>query len=244
MILALENLSDKALKIASIEVTANEFKLVDNTCKTTLKPDQRCDVTIAYSPNKENDLANGLMNISLEDGSNAEVALQGENLSYWDNNWLDDDFDWYTNDADWGNINNDFKFANKNLVVGKKAILEAHLTGPGILSFDFNFTNDTNKNNIIYYVDGQPVRNIKADQKSTNQHSTKISSGEHRVTWVYNKKAGNNGQLTIANLKYKRSATTTPTVVNSLKSSGGGSTGLFFLSGLVLLIGLKKRLNK
>ncbi len=176
------------------------------------------------------------------------------------------DIEWYLDSDVWIEEDDGFSMNGSELELNDFATMSAEIEGEGEFEFDFDFENDSDENYCSYYVDGKLVRTVRGSNRSTTHHVTKLSKGKHEIMWVYKKKSENSGSLKIKNIKLSKTvaapstttatnetaptnvepASSTPT--NSLSStagetrSGGGSTDILLLSGLLMLLARSRKM--
>ncbi len=232
--LTLENNSDQAVEIYNIDINQEAFMLNDNNCNRVVATGEQCKLNITYTPTIESSESEANMTIDFVDGTSSLIELWGIDLIGLDSEF-DDGINWYADDNDWMQDENAFVFDSKQLKPNAYASLSAITHQEGVLNFDIEFENDNDRNSVRYYVDGKLVRTLKGSTRSSNHHSTQLSAGQHRITWIYKKKDSAGGNLKIKNIQL------THNKVAKNNNSGGGSSDLFFLSALLMLAGGFKR---
>ena len=263
IVLVLKNLTNSDLTIQSIHTDTSEFSISGNGCNKTLNPEQSCKLTLTYTPTEATEVY-GQLNITLADDSVVAVQLYGEKLNSlgdvfdWDDDFTPDtDMNCFSNFENWDYVDNGFSLDNTEINAGNYAVMTTEIEGPGTLDFDFGLFEDADANEVMYLVDNKAVRSLTGQRKTPAKHSTQLSAGKHRITWAYAKQENTTGKVRVSNITFKKtnpeiassaiSSTPSESTGNSLssKSGGGGSTDIFLLSGLILLIsGIRKALTQ
>lgn len=227
----LKNVASTKITIKNIRSNKpKRFKISgQNKCKTLL-PGKSCNINLTYLPHPNNDFSMGKLIINPAGSPKVRVQLYGENLVSYDDNFdWDDGFDWYSDDAGWLTENDEFYLYGAYARKGERSVMSTRVEGPGTLSFNMQLPDDMAENSVTYLVDGKPVRTVSGGRKDIVKHSTELSAGSHQVSWVYNKRKETSGQVKVSKLRFQKS--------DPMTSGGGGSNDLFFLSGLLLMLG-------
>lgn len=256
-IILLENITNQAIEISDITTNHPAFSVDKQACVTSLASDAICELTITYQPQSSDVAEDGVLTIDTAGGESVTVKLLGNNL---DASALDDEagWDWYMDQPYWTEDEFGFSANNATMNDDQTAMLEVMVQGPGTFEFNFDAEGDTHANSCTYSVDGKAVRTVRAGQQTKSHHTTQLSAGQHRITWVYKKKEHTGGTFKITDVKLNKNAdiqakpqistdTTnaatqaTPQASATNNSSGGGSHSVWFLSGLVMLLaGLRR----
>ena len=266
VMIVLENITKNTIGIQNISVNQTSFKINKNQCTEILAAGDKCEIAITYTPEENTEFSDASLTIDLADRTSVSMDLFGVNLSAFDIGFdgenaeptQSDDIDWFTDGFDWSQDDESFVCEKSTLNIDEFASLSAEIDSDGgKFEFDFVFDGDFEENDIRYYVDGELVRTVVGSQRKMAHHSTQLTKGKHRISWVYKKKA-NGGKVMIKKIKLTKTTPSTNTTssvdntssnpattsTNSLASSGGGSSDLFFLSSLMLLVGGARRLFK
>ena len=232
IVLTLENTTDSSIAIADINVMGADFSVEADNCKVELAPAASCEIALNYQPSDDED-SKGSLDITLADSAVVSVILRGQKLVEMD--W-DDDFPWFSDELNWIEEDDGFSMYCDYLGDDEAAMLSTEIEGPGDFSFDFMLPFDADENELIYFVDGERVRAVTGARKESASHTTKLTAGKHRLSWIYKKRTSSNGQIKIRNIRFEKTV--------AASKSGGGSFNGQWLSGLVLLLGLRTLLGR
>lgn len=243
---------DITIQGINLDNTTN-FNILENHCDgATLEQEKECEILIGFSA-QDSEVHEGILTISTTDSDTptADVELFGVALDKLD---VTDDFDgmegldneeWYFDgDTQWSEDSEDggFELSCDQVNENEDALLMTEIEGPGEFEFDVNLEGDAPLNAIHFMVDGEVVMTISGSRAISRDkhHSTTLTEGKHQVGWVYRKKSANSAsaKASVSNVKFKSTKSSTPAASNAdsgSKSSGGGSSDLWFLSVLSLL---------
>lgn len=234
--------SDSVVSILDASVEGNRFEVVENQCQSGVARGEQCNIEIQFNPGSEG-FSVSTLRLETSDGSMIAVELYGESLN--PKNQADsvalDHFEWWEKDQHWvfDPVISGFMLNSGEIASGHKATLKTEVVGPGILTFDFSLTADSEQNTLTYFVDGKAVRALKGNQNPPGFHSTELSEGVHQISWVYAKRAAGSGKAGISHIRFQRSK---PEESKPLLTSAGSASPL--LLWMLIGIAILRRLSR
>lgn len=255
--LELTNISDQAVAIQGLSLNDNtHFSIVDNGCEAkVLEPDAHCSIELHYAASDVTpQTAELTISTSNKDQPDLTVELYGETLIALpdaDDTAEDDLLDWYYHgQTPWGMSNAEaFELVTDLLNENSESLLMTEVEGPATLDFDFELNGDHASNHFYFIIDGEVIKTITGDLQQAVHHQAQLSPGKHKVQWVYRKaNASESGaKARVSNVKVTPSATPASnsaapvqTNANATGSTGGGSSGFWFLGLMAALLGIRK----
>lgn len=151
---------------------------------------------------------------------------------------------WYSGGSDinsaWQLDNTEAAIVSGDIDDEQQSIVLVTVAGEGELSFEWKVSSEENTDDptepydaLYLYVDGELVRFISGEV-DYQQESVSFGSGEHIITWIYEKDASTLAGDDNAHLR-NVIFTPTPVVTPPSTSSGGGSIAWFSLIFMVML---------
>jgi secreted trypsin-like serine protease len=159
----------------------------------------------------------------------------------------DDALTWYSGgNLPWQLDNTDIAIVSGNIADNQKSIVMVTVSGEGELSFDWSVSSEENTEEpnkpfdaLYLYVDDELIKFISGEVAYQNE-TVNFSSGEHKITWVYQKDpftTAGDDNARIRNITFTPIGGVTPPAPTpeTNTSSGGGSLTLCSLVFLAIL---------
>jgi len=248
--LTLHNDSNAGITVSAINLSnpANFTLLSQNCTGTTIVNNDSCSMTLQFQAASA---GTHLATLDVDFGTgnpSINTTISGTGLATVDATGLDEIPPrlWYSgDDANWfnaftGNSNGETAMRSGNIGNNQNTALLAYFTGPDDLSFRWKASTEQGVDLLKLYIDDILIDTISGDQ-DWQQRNIALSTGEHRVVWVYEK---NIAASALQDTVWLDSINTplAPPPGGGLSGGGGKFSELFLLLLAIVLI-LRKGLH-